>query len=138
MDRFRSSAKLVSVFLTLVLSFIYAPIPSVFAAMVGTEDVLGNQDVQLAREKIRVFLERKEVQDILTSQGIDPLEAKARVQSLSDAEVKQVAAKIDQLPAGGGILGALILIAVVFFLVLLILDLLGYIDVFSFIHPPRK
>ena len=114
------------------------PVQSVFAAMVGTEAVLGNAEMQSAREKIRIFLDRRDVQDLLTSQGIDPVEAKARVNSLSDAEVQAIADRIDQLPAGGGVLGSLLIIAVVFFLVLIVLDLIGVTDIFTFIHPPKK
>jgi len=124
--------------MTIFLSFMSMPVQSVFAAMVGTEAVLGNEEMQSAREKVRLFLDRRDVQDVLTSQGIDPMEAKARVNSLSDAEVQAIADRIDQLPAGGGVLGSLLIIAVVFFLVLIVLDLIGVTDIFTFIHPPKK
>jgi hypothetical protein len=138
MYRFRRSAKFVSVFLTIFLLLIYMPVQSVFAAMVETEAVLGNAEVQSARAKVRMFLERQDVRDTLTAQGIDPLEAKARVNSLSDAEVQELAAKIDQLPAGGNFVGTLIIIIAVALLVLLITDMLGLTDIFTFINPPKK
>jgi hypothetical protein len=116
----------------------FMPVQSIFAAMVGTEAVLGNEEMQSAREKIRLFLDRRDVQDVLTSRGIDPMEAKARVNSLSDAEVQAIADKIDRMPAGGGFLGSIVIIAVVFFLVLIVLDLIGVTDIFTFIHPPKK
>ena len=137
MYRFRRSAKYVSVFLTIFLLLIYMPVQPVFAAMVGTEAVLGNAEVQSARAKIRIFLERQDVRDTLTAQGIDPLEAKARVNSLSDAEVQELAAKIDQLPAGGNFVGTLIIIIAVALLVLLITDMLGLTDIFTFINPSK-
>jgi hypothetical protein len=111
------------------------PVEPIFAAMVKTETVLPGEETLMAREKVRAFLDRKDVQAALTARGITPLEAKARVDSLSDAEVKKIAAKIDQLPSGGDAFGFLVVAALVFFLVLLITDMLGLTDIFTFINP---
>jgi hypothetical protein len=138
MHSFRRSAKFVSILLIVFLSLIYMPVQSVFAAMIGTKAVLVDEEMQYAREKIRAFLDREDVRTALTAQGIDPLEAKARVDSLSEAEIQQISDRIDQLPAGGGVLEAIAIIAIVLFLVLLILDMMGVTDVFTFINPPPK
>jgi hypothetical protein len=114
------------------------PVQSLFAAMIETEAVMSNLEVQADRAKVRAFMERRDVADILVARGIDPLEARARVDSLSDAEVQTIAAKIDELPAGGSILGSLIVIIIVAFLVLLITDMLGFTDIFTFINSPKK
>ena len=116
----------------------YIPVQSIFAAMVKTETVLADGEMLPAREKIRAFLDRSDVQAALTARGINPSEAKARVDSLSDAEVKKIAARIDELPAGGDALGFVIIAALVFFLVLLITDMLGFTNIFTFINPPKK
>ncbi|UCE52298.1 MAG: PA2779 family protein [Desulfobacterales bacterium] len=138
MHPFRRSAKFVSILLIVFLSLIYIPVQSVFAAMIGTKAVLVDEEMQYAREKVRAFLDREDVWTALTAQGIDPLEAKARLDSLSDAEIQQISDRIDQLPAGGGVLEAVAIIAIVLFLVLLILDMIGVTDVFTFINPPPK
>lgn len=138
MHPFRRSAKFVSILLIVFLSLIYMPVQSVFAAMIGTKAVLVDEEMQYAREKVRAFLDREDVWTALTAQGIDPLEAKARLDSLSDAEIQQISDRIDQLPAGGGVLEAVAIIAIVLFLVLLILDMIGVTDVFTFINPPPK
>jgi len=138
MCRYRKTTRYVSILMTIILGLMFMPVQSVFAAMVGTEAVLGHAEMQSAREKVRVFLDRRDVQDVLTSQGIDPAEARARVDSLSDAEVQAIVDRIDGLPAGGDLLGPLLLIAVVFFVVLIVLDLTGVTDIFTFIHPPEK
>ena len=135
MHRFRKTAKCVSIVLTIWLCMMYMPVQSIFAAMVKTETLLAGREMLPAREKVRAFLDRSDVQAALTARGITPLEAKARVDSLSDAEVKKIATKIDQLPAGGDALGFLIVAALVFFLVLLITDMLGLTDIFTFINP---
>ena len=114
------------------------PVQTVFAALIGTDTVLLDREMHANREKVHAFLDREDVRTALSAQGIDPLEAKARVDSLSDAEIQQIADRIDQLPAGGSTLAVIAVIAVVFFLVLLILDMIGVTDVFTFINPPPK
>ena len=119
---------MVSMLMTLILLLIFAPVPSVLAAMVGTEAVLVNQDTQNARDQLRSFFNREDVQSQLTARGIDPAEAKARIDSLSDAEVMQIADKIDQLPAGGSFWGTVLYLSIIAFIVLVVLELLGYTD----------
>ena len=138
MHRPGKTTKCVSIVLAIWLCMIYMPVQSVFAAMVKTETVLAGGEILPAREKVCAFLDRSDVQAALTARGINPLEAKARVDSLSDAEVKKIAAKIDELPAGGDALGFVIVAALIFFLVLLITDMLGFTNIFTFINPPKK
>ena len=72
------------------------------------------------------------VRQQLVDRGVDPEYAKQRIAALSDAQIEQIRSEIDQLPAGSGVVG--ILIAVL--LVLVILDIVGVTNIFSFIHPP--
>jgi hypothetical protein len=64
--------------------------------------------------------------------GIDPQEAQARIDSLSDAEVNDIVDKLDQLPAGG-VLGTILIISFLVFLILLLTDIAGYTDIFPFV-----
>ena len=120
--------KSVSILVTLILVMIVVPVPSILAAMVGTEALLVNQDTGNARDRLRSFLDRKDVQSRLTALGIDPAEARARSDSLSDVEVRQIAGKIDQLPAAGDFGGTALYLAIIAFVVLVVLELLGYTD----------
>jgi hypothetical protein len=123
--------------MTLTMIFMTMPLQTVCAAMVGTETVLTTTQTQNARENLIRFLEREDVEAAMTAQGINPLEAKARVGSLSDTEIMRIADKIadkmDQLPAGGDGLGLLVVAALIVFLVLLFTDIAGYTDVFPFV-----
>jgi len=110
-----------------------APCRTVLAALVPTEAAVGARSAQEARERINSLLSREEVQAQLKLHGIDPLEAKARVDSLSDAEAVEAANRIDQLPAGGSTVGIIVGAILLVFLVLLITDLLGLTDVFPFV-----
>ena len=105
--------------------------------MVGTETVLTTTQTQPARETLVRFLEREDIQAVMTAQGINPLEAKARVDSLSDAEVMRIAKTMDQLPAGGDAFGAVVVTLLIVFLVLLFTDIAGYTNVFPFVKQQK-
>jgi hypothetical protein len=60
--------------------------------------------------------------------GVDPAQALLRVSSLSDQELAQLDEQIDTLPAGGD--SVLAIIGIVF-IVLLILELTGVINIFN-------
>lgn len=109
------------------------PQKAAFAGMIGTETVLDATRGQEARDYLNRILAREDVQASLVAQGIDPLEAKARVDSLSDAEVVSLADQIEELPAGGSALGIIVGTLLIVFIVLLITDILGYTDVFPFV-----
>ena len=63
---------------------------------------------------------------------MNPDEATARVAALSDAEIGQIADRLDSLPAGQDAATAIIGAAVTIFIILLITDLLCLTSVFNF------
>ena len=93
---------------------------------------------QHERGKVDAFLQRQDVRDQMVAFGVDPEEARTRVASLSDREIGQIAGQIDRLPAGQGVIVALIGAALFVFLVLLITDLLGLTHVFPFVRHPSR
>jgi len=101
---------------------------SVQAAMIGTEQVHAAQAFSENHAKIASALDRPEVMSQLENLGVTRADAEARVAALTDEEAATMAAQIDSLPAGGDIVGALLLI----FVVLLVTDLLGLTKVFPF------
>jgi hypothetical protein len=135
----RRFAKHVCYFVTMTMLLMSMPVQAVKAAMVRTETVLTLSTTKNVRENLNQFLKREDVKAIMMVQGISPLEAKARVDSLSDAEIMQISDKMDQLPAGGDTFGVIVGAAVIIFIVLLITDILGYTDIFTFVkHPSSK
>ena len=134
----RRFAKYVCYFVTMTMLLMSLPVQTVQAAMVRTETVLTLSTAKNVRENLNQFLKREDVKVIMMAQGISPQEATARVDSLSDAEIMQIADKMDQLPAGGSALGVIIGGAIVIFIVLLITDILGYTDVFTFVKHPSS
>jgi len=132
MKLLRQKAKLVSVFMTILMLLLAVPYQSAFAAMIDTEAVIDMARGQEVRDYLNRIMAREDVQAVFTSYGINPLEAKARLDTLSDAEIVRLYDQIEQLPAGGSDLGTAFIAVGVIFIVLFITDILGYTDVFSF------
>ena len=126
----RISLSLIACLVTLML-----PVAPVHAAMIGTDQVVSSSETLQNRERVRGFLQRDDVRQMLRQQGVDANEALTRVNAMTSDEVNLVAGKINQLPAGGdwGIIGAVIFV----FIVLLITDILGFTKVFPFTRPVR-
>lgn len=106
---------------------------SVQAAMIGTEQVHGATIAQQNQAKIAAALDRPEVLAELEKMGVTKADAQARVAALTDTEAATLANQIDSLPAGGDVVGALLLI----FVVLLVTDILGLTKVFPFTRSRR-
>ncbi len=71
------------------------------AGLIATDEVAAPAQVQADRAKVHDFLARADVQQQLQEQGLTREAAQARVDALTEAEVQQVAGRIDALPAGG-------------------------------------
>lgn len=103
------------------------------AGIVSSETTLTAGAAEANRDRVNTFLARADVRQAMEARGVDSANALERVQSMSDAEVSQVAGRIDQAPAGGEILGVLFTI----FIILLVTDILGLTKVFPFTRSAR-
>lgn len=115
----RKKASLICVFMSILILLISTPYQSALAAMVGTEAVLEMSKGQVARDYLHQVLARRDVRSFLIKQGTDPIEAKERIESLTDFEVIQLANHIEQLPAGGSGVG--VVVGVLLFILLIVL-----------------
>ena len=138
MEIIRKIYKPTAIFLSFYMLMLACPYQSVLAAMIDTESIIDLDRGQEAHDQVKQFLARKDVQAVLIAHGIDPMEAKRRINALSDEEVIRIANQIDQLPAGGGAVETLLALILVLFLVLVILDLTGVTDVFPFIKSQKQ
>lgn len=107
------------------------PVVPAAAGMISNEQVAEQRSAADARLTVQDFMARDDVRQQFEGLGVDPREAEQRVAALSDAEVRELAQKIETAPAGG-VVGALIGAALIVFLVLLITDILGFTHVFGF------
>lgn len=103
------------------------------ANMVETDQAVNHALAEQSRARIMALVERGEVRAQLEAKGVTSEQAQARVNALTDEEAIQVSGKLDQLPAGGDILGT----AVFIFIVLLVTDILGYTKIFPFTRSIR-
>ena len=119
---------------TLIVATVLMGLPlTAGAAVISTEESLASPASVAQRERVSSFLQRSDVQQALQSHGVANDAAVLRVQAMSDAEVAQLADRIDQAPAGGDILGVLFTV----FIVLLVTDILGLTKVFPFTRSVR-
>lgn len=71
------------------------------AEMIGIGSVLAGAQTTDARARVRNFVARDEVRQQLRQMGVSDAAALGRVQALTDAEAASLAGNVDQLPAGG-------------------------------------
>ena len=104
------------------------------AGLVTTVDLVDEQLVISEKQRLMQLLASEHVQSQLTSMGVDPADATQRLANMTDEEVVAFSARMDEMDAGSGVVGALVFV----FLVLLVTDLLGYTDVFPFVKKTIK
>ena len=124
----RAISKPAAIFLAIYTLILSGPFQSALATMIETESVINAGQNQISVEYLNNLLTREDIQLALTSQGIDPQEAKDRIESLSDAEVNEIANKLDRLPAPAGTMEISLLIAFLLFLIFVIMDIAGILD----------
>jgi hypothetical protein len=133
MEIIRKMSKPTAIFLTFYMLMLACPYQSAWAAIIGTESIINVDRSQSPRDYLNNLLAREDIQAALVSKDIDPREAQARIDSLSDAEVNDIVDKLDQLPAGGGVLETILIIAFLVFAIFIVTDIAGYTDIFPFI-----
>ncbi len=99
---------------------------TVNAAMIDSRLLLQEQVVSDQRAQLLSLVAREDVARQLSELGVDPVNAQARVASLTDAEVSALQQNIERLPAGSGALGTIALVL----LILILLDIAGVTDIF--------
>jgi hypothetical protein len=97
------------------------------AGVVPTADAVAAVRSDNPRAIVDATLGRADVRAKLVEFGVDPLAVEGRLAALSDQEIASLAERIESAPAGGD---ALAVIGIVF-VVLIILELVGVIDIFK-------
>jgi hypothetical protein len=122
----QSLVKFVAVVATLAFGATGLVAPA-HATLIGTQTVLLESARADTVARVHAALDREAVQAQLVALGVDPADAKARIASLSDAELQQLDGRLAELPAGAGVLEVIGIV----FVVLLILEFVGVTDIFS-------
>ena len=123
MRSIRGYTRTTGIILAVMMFLISTPYQSALAALINTETVLAENQSQEARDDLKQLMAREDVRSALIAHGIDPLEAEARIASLSDSEIIELSDQIENLPAGGNAIGLVIAVLVIIVLVLVIMKL---------------
>ena len=97
------------------------------AGLIGTLQAVEAESRAQDLATVNAALAREQVRGQLLALGVDPSRVEARVAALTDGELRALAGKVAEAPAGGD---ALAVIGIVF-IVLLILEAVGVIDIFK-------
>ena len=117
-------AKRVMVYI-LSLSMLGIGMPS-SAGVIGTQTLLDAEQSTGSLERVEAFLARDRVRDQMIAFGVDPEEVQQRVSALTQEELNLLDGQLETLPAGG-----LLAVIGVVFVVLLVLELVGVINIFN-------
>lgn len=96
------------------------------AAMVDSAQLL-EMTASDAQQTVTAFMARDQVREKLLAYGVSEDQVQARLAGLTEAEVRELAEQIEQLPAGAG----LIEVVGIVFVVLIVLELVGVTDIFK-------
>lgn len=128
-DTMRSSSIRKAGLYILIFNFLVATFPQqALAGIITTPTAIAAQENHASLSRLKELLAREDVRGQLEQLGIDPKVAEQRVNSLTPSEIAQLQPHLDNLPAGGD---SLIFVVGVVFVVLIILELVGVIDIFK-------
>lgn len=96
------------------------------AGIIGTQAMIASELSEPQQARIEAFMRQDSVREQMLALGVDPGEVSARLAALTPGELQMLDEQIDTLPAGG----ILALIGAVF-VILIILELTGVIDIFK-------
>jgi len=127
----KTTRHIISILLS--ISLIMLPMFNAQAAMIANAQVIDQVQQQTDRDAVLQLLQRSEARDYLISMGVQPRDVEQRVKMMTSEELAQLNAQMSELPAGGDILGLLVLLFIIF----IITDIIGATDIFPFVHPVR-
>ncbi|NNC67055.1 MAG: PA2779 family protein [Gammaproteobacteria bacterium] len=124
----RNTLNIVVIYISTITLLFSQTMPA-YAGLVGTEQFMGQQLVELDRETLCNVFQRDEARTLLKKHGITHEQAQERVNAMTDQEVRIFAQKFEEQPAAGsvGIVAAVLIIVLLF----IALDLSGKTDVFK-------
>lgn len=133
MNAMRRYTKQFSVVMALLMAFATTFSVSAHAGMVGTGELIQQQQTELDRQQLLDMLEQQEVKEKLSELGVSEDQVAERIQNLTPAELADFEQQLAEAPTGEGVVGVIVL----FLLVFIITDMLCATDLFSFINCIR-
>lgn len=132
--RHHRSKPLIALLLSLATIFATLMSATAQAGLITTDVAVNEQSLQYDREQLRELVDRDDIREQLLEYGVQPDVVSERIDALTAEELAQLNTQLDELPAGQDVLGAVVLIFVVF----IITDMLCATDLFSFVNCINK
>ena len=121
----------IAIFLSILMAL--TPVLPAQAALIGNDQIINQGLSNQTRAGLQQLLEKENLQQQLQEWGVNPDQIKSRIARLTDAELVRINQQINDLHAGGDVIGILLII----FLVFVITDIFGATDIFPFINKPK-
>lgn len=131
MTYLNNSRRLIASVLSLSIMWLSIFSSLTHADLISTGEMQQQEQLQYDRQQLLDLISQAELQDKFIDKGVDMDNAKERINNLTSDELAQLNAQINELPAGGDILGIIVL----FLLVFIVTDIIGATDIFPFINP---
>ncbi len=103
------------------------------AAMISSEALVQAEHRDATETRVLQALSRPDLVRQMEKLGVEPTAARDRVAALTDEELAALDQRLESLPAGGDVLGALVFV----FVLLLVTDILGFTKVYPFTRAQR-
>lgn len=94
-------------------------LPEAQATLVGIETRAQTAETPQERDRLHDALDREEAKAKLLSLGVEPAQAQARIDALTDEEAQALVKNLDALPAGGDTNTITILLIIILLVILL-------------------
>ncbi|RKR71570.1 PA2779 family protein [Marinobacter nauticus] len=133
MNGIRKHLRKFSLTMAVLLAFTTTFSMSANAGMVGTGELIQQQQVDLDRQQLLEMLEDQEVKAKLQQLGVTEVQVAERIQNLTPAELAEFEQQLAEAPTGEGVVGIIVLFLVVF----IITDMLCATDLFPFVKCIR-
>jgi len=124
----KQSISILSVCLILITQLVW--VQASYAGIASTKTIIQSNEL-IGQQTVSELLNREQAKSLLQAYGVDEKQLENRINKLTVEELALINEKINELPAGAGALGTIVLI----FVVLIALDLLGATNIFPAIQP---
>lgn len=119
--------------LILSISMIALSLGQARAAIIDNDQVIQQLQQAIDKDALLQTINREDVQEQLLSMGVTTKDIESRINQMTQEEIAQLNKQVKELPAGGDVLGIIVLVFIIF----VITDVIGATDIFPFIHPVK-
>ncbi len=117
--------------LILSISLISLTFGQAQAGIITNNQVIHQAQQAIDKDALLQSINQAGVQKQLANMGVATADIESRINQMTQEEIAQINQQINELPAGGDVLGIIVLIFIIF----VITDVIGATDIFPFIHP---